>query len=143
MSETTRSVNIAGRAFALRASQVEKSMRNVLPEPLKEHFIVVDRRRYPPKHVLSAVTGLDRAEFTTHHARSAHGTWICRGTQISGASAGRRGRSSASHGPRDGDPSERCDARTVSAYGWRRWVRTCSSQRLSHAGSSAGSANTV
>ena len=69
MSETTRSVSIAGRAFALRASEVEKSMRNVLPEPLKEHFIVVDRRRYPPKQVLSAVTGLDRAEFTTHHAR--------------------------------------------------------------------------
>lgn len=69
MSETTRSVSIAGRAFALRASQVEKSMRNVLPEPLNEHFVVVDRRRYPPKQVLSAVTGLDRAEFTTHHAR--------------------------------------------------------------------------
>jgi hypothetical protein len=69
MSETIRPVRIAGRAFALRASQVEQCMRSVLPEPLNEHFIVVDRRRYPPKQVLSAVTGLDRAEFTTHHAR--------------------------------------------------------------------------
>lgn len=69
MSETTRSVSIAGRALALRASQVERSMRDVLPEPLKEHFVVVGRRRYPPKQVLSAVTGLDRAEFTTHHVR--------------------------------------------------------------------------
>lgn len=69
MSETIRNVNIAGRPFALRASQVERSMRTVLPEPLKDHFVVVGQRRYPPKQVLGEVTGLDRAEFTTHHAR--------------------------------------------------------------------------
>jgi hypothetical protein len=69
MSETTKNVNIAGRSFSLRASQVERSMRMVLPEPLRDHFIVVGRRRYPPKQVLGEVTGLDRAEFTTHHAR--------------------------------------------------------------------------
>lgn len=69
MSETIRNVNVAGRAFELRASQVERLMRRVLPEPLKDHFVVVGRRRYPPKQVLGEVTGLDRAEFTTHHAR--------------------------------------------------------------------------
>jgi hypothetical protein len=69
MSETIRKVNVAGRSFALRASQVERSMRTVLPEPLKDHFVVVGQRRYPPKQVLGEVTGLDRAEFTTHHAR--------------------------------------------------------------------------
>jgi len=62
-------VVIARRPFALRASQVERAMRGVLPEPLKDHYVVVGRRRYPPKQVLGAVTGLDRAEFTTHHAR--------------------------------------------------------------------------
>jgi hypothetical protein len=30
---------------------------------------VVGRRRFPPKQVISAVTGLDRADFTTHQAR--------------------------------------------------------------------------
>ena len=69
MSETTRHVNIAGKPFALQASQVERSMRTVLPEPLNDHFVVIGRHRYPPKQVLSEVTGLDRAEFTTHHAR--------------------------------------------------------------------------
>lgn len=44
-------------------------MRGVLPEPIRDHFVVIDRRRYPPKQVLSTVTGLDRADFTTHHAR--------------------------------------------------------------------------
>jgi hypothetical protein len=69
MSETSRNVNVAGRSFALRASEVERSMRAVLPEPLKDHFVVIGQRRYPPKQVLGEVTGLDRAEFTSHHAR--------------------------------------------------------------------------
>jgi hypothetical protein len=69
MAETSRSVVIARRRFALRARQVERRLRGVLPEPLKDHFVVINRRRYPPKQVLELVTGLDRAEFTTHHAR--------------------------------------------------------------------------
>jgi len=69
MSETKRTVVIANRPFELRASQVEHAMRDVLPEPLKVHFVVVCRRRYPPKQVIGEVTGLDRAQFTTHHAR--------------------------------------------------------------------------
>jgi hypothetical protein len=69
MAETSRTVVIAGRRFALRARQVERRLRGVLSEPLKDHFVVINRRRYPPKQVLELVTGLDRAEFTTHHAR--------------------------------------------------------------------------
>jgi hypothetical protein len=44
-------------------------MRGVPPEPLRDHYVVVCQRRYPPKQVLAQVTGLDRSEFTTHHAR--------------------------------------------------------------------------
>lgn len=69
MSETSRRANVAGHTFTLRASQVERVMRGVLPEPLKDHFVVVGQRRYPPKQVLAQITGLDRAAFTTHHAR--------------------------------------------------------------------------
>lgn len=69
MAETTRTIVIARREFVLRASQVERRLRGVLPEPIKEHFVIINRRRYPPKQVLGLVTGLDRAEFTTHHAR--------------------------------------------------------------------------
>lgn len=69
MSETVRDFVIARRPFALRSSQVERAMRDVLPEPVKDHFVVVARRRYPPKQVMGRVTGLDRSEFTTHHAR--------------------------------------------------------------------------
>ncbi|HEX8083190.1 MAG TPA: hypothetical protein VF529_02805 [Solirubrobacteraceae bacterium] len=43
--------------------------RRLDPEPIARHYVVVGSRRYPPKQVISAVTGLDRADFTTHHAR--------------------------------------------------------------------------
>lgn len=50
-------------------TEVERKLERVLPEPLREHYVVVCSRRYPPKQVLSEVTGLDRADFTTHQAR--------------------------------------------------------------------------
>jgi hypothetical protein len=45
--------------------------------------VVVGTRRFPPKQAISAVTDLDRADFTTHHAR--------RTLMRLGFSAGRRG----------------------------------------------------
>jgi hypothetical protein len=70
MAETAaREVRIAGRDFVLRRRDVTRALRNVDPEPIASHFIVVDDRRFPPKQVISAVTGLDRADFTTHQAR--------------------------------------------------------------------------
>jgi hypothetical protein len=95
MTETTRTFVIARQAFVLRASHIERRLRLVLPEPVKEHFVVINRRRYPPKQVLGLVTGLDRAEFTTHHARR-----ILTGL---GFPAGRRtGRSDVRRGVRSG-----------------------------------------
>jgi hypothetical protein len=67
MAETR--VRIGGRAFELRPDLVERSMRTVLPEPITSHFVVINERRYPPKQVIARLTGLDRADFTTHHAR--------------------------------------------------------------------------
>jgi hypothetical protein len=60
---------IAGRVFVLRAAEVQQAVRDVEPEAIASHFVVVGDRRYPPKQVIGAVTGLDRADFTTHQAR--------------------------------------------------------------------------
>lgn len=60
---------IGHRTFELRSADVERALRGVLPEPLYDHYVVVDRRRFPPKQVVSLVTGLDRADFNTHQAR--------------------------------------------------------------------------
>jgi hypothetical protein len=70
MPEThARSFTIAHRHYQLAPSLVVKAVRLLQPEPLHAHFVVIGQRRFPPKQVLSEVTGLDRADFTTHQAR--------------------------------------------------------------------------
>ncbi len=70
MSETSpKTVTIAKRRFQLRADRVERALRQALPEPITSHYVVIGQRRYPPKQAISLVTGLDRADFTTHQAR--------------------------------------------------------------------------
>ncbi len=63
-------VRVMGRDFELDAATVEGVVGRVDPEPIQEHYVLIAGRRYPPKQVLAAVTGLDRADFTTHQARS-------------------------------------------------------------------------
>lgn len=65
----TRRVKISGETFDLDRQRVERAVAGSLPEPLKDHFVVIDGRRWPPKQVISLTTGLDRADFTTHQAR--------------------------------------------------------------------------
>jgi hypothetical protein len=60
---------VAGERFELEPGSIERVVENVLPDPVHEHYVVIGGRRFPPKQVLSAVTGLDRADFTTHQAR--------------------------------------------------------------------------
>lgn len=74
---------VAGQQFTFAADDVRRAVRGVLPEPLREHYVVIDGVRYPPKQVLSLLTGLDRADFTTHQAR--------RVLQRAGIAAGRVG----------------------------------------------------
>jgi hypothetical protein len=70
MPETpTLTVRIARQPFRLAPSHVVDAMDGVLPEPITSHYVVVGTRRYPPKQVIGELTGLDRADFTTHHAR--------------------------------------------------------------------------
>jgi hypothetical protein len=60
---------IAGQRVALDPETVERRLAGVLPEPVRDHYVVVQGRRYPPKQIVSVLTGLDRADFTTHQAR--------------------------------------------------------------------------
>jgi hypothetical protein len=60
---------VAGQLFDLQPKAVERCVHDLLPDPVHEHYVVVEGRRFPPKQVLSCVTGLDRADFTTHQAR--------------------------------------------------------------------------
>lgn len=70
MTETAlHTVTIAKKRFELRRDRIEQVTRRVLPEPISSHYVVIGSRRYPPKQVIGLVTGLDRADFTSHQAR--------------------------------------------------------------------------
>lgn len=60
---------VAGQSFEVEHALVERSLEGLLPDPVLEHYVVIGGRRFPPKQVLATVTGLDRADFTTHQAR--------------------------------------------------------------------------
>ena len=62
-------VTVAGRPFRLNERAVLRAVAKDLPEPIRDHFVVVAGKRWPPKQVLALTTGLDRADFTTHQAR--------------------------------------------------------------------------
>jgi hypothetical protein len=64
-----RVVTVAGQRFEWGREEVELRVRNVLPEAIASHYVVVGGRRYPPKQVIGELTGIDRADFTTHQAR--------------------------------------------------------------------------
>ncbi len=61
---TAMTVTVSGRRYDLDSQSVEAALEGALPEPIHEHFVVVNGRRWPPKQVLAWVTGLDRADFT-------------------------------------------------------------------------------
>lgn len=100
MAENTsiRHVIIAGKSFDLRRSDILKVLRDVEPEPISSHFVVVGSRRFPPKQVIGQITGLDRADFTTHQAR--------RTLLRLGFTAGRRGSASRPTNRRTEAPEE-------------------------------------
>jgi len=64
-------MTVSGHRYDLDPRDAETALDGVLPEPIQEHFVVINGRRWPPKQVLALVTGLDRADFTTHQARRA------------------------------------------------------------------------
>jgi hypothetical protein len=64
-------MTVSGHTYDLDSRSVQAALQGALPEPIHEHFVVINGRRWPPKQVLALVTGLDRADFTTHQARRA------------------------------------------------------------------------
>ncbi|MDQ3752242.1 MAG: hypothetical protein M3333_05055 [Actinomycetota bacterium] len=97
---------IAHHDFVLEGRAIERTVSRVLPEPLTDHFVVVAGRRYPPKQVIGLVTGLDRADFTTHQARRILrrlGFVVGRRSDRDQARRGNPARSRGPHGGREAD----------------------------------------
>jgi hypothetical protein len=54
-----------GKAYELAKEDVEHKMAENQPEPIRQYYVVVNNKKYPPKQVLATVLGLGRVEFTT------------------------------------------------------------------------------
>jgi hypothetical protein len=63
-----RRMIVGGRELDLTANQVLDKMRNVEPEPIRDHLVEMGNTEFPPKQVLATVTGWDRQSFTTMEA---------------------------------------------------------------------------
>lgn len=104
---------IAQQAFDFDAAEIGQMLRDVMPEPLGDHFVVVGGRRFPPKQVIGLVTGLDRADFNTHQAR--------RILSRLGFTVGRRSRESPAASPDRPGPHRGREADLLRPFAGR-WV---------------------
>jgi hypothetical protein len=59
---------VGGREFDLTKDDIIRTMRHVQPEPIREHFVVIGEKPFPPKQALAQVTGWDRQTFTSMEA---------------------------------------------------------------------------
>jgi len=73
-------MTVGGRTLELNKEQVLRKMRGVEAEPIREHVVEVGRTVFPPKQVLSVVTGWNRLSFTTMEAQRvlARVGFVCR-----------------------------------------------------------------
>jgi len=59
---------LKGKAYDLTKEKVEEKMQKVPPEVIRQYYVIVNGKKYPPKQVISKVLGLGRVEFTTMDA---------------------------------------------------------------------------
>jgi hypothetical protein len=103
---------IAGREYHVTAEDVQRVARQLDPEPIEVWFAMVDQWRFPPKQLVEALTGLDRADFNSHHARS---LLVRLGFPVE------RRRRAESNTPPDAGPLGGAEARALAPYVGR-WV---------------------
>jgi hypothetical protein len=64
-------VIVGGRPFDFDRDRIVRQFANVRPEPVREHVVELPSGLYPPKQVVSTVTGWPRTSFTTMEAQRA------------------------------------------------------------------------
>lgn len=62
---------VGGRPFDFDKDAIERKMRDVQPEPIREHLVEAGGTVYPPKQVFAVVTGWARTSYTTMEAQRA------------------------------------------------------------------------
>lgn len=62
--------HLGSESFAFSAPDVVRALRHVRPKPIRDYYVVVAGRRFPPKQVVAELTGLPSTSFGSEHARS-------------------------------------------------------------------------
>lgn len=58
-------------ALQVDGSVVRAVSEHLRPEPIREHWVLVGERRFPPKQLVHAATGISRTEYNSHQALAA------------------------------------------------------------------------
>ena len=61
---------VGGKKIQLTANDVETRLKDIVPEPVRSLVVEVNGQLYPVKQAFAHVSGLDRADFISHQARS-------------------------------------------------------------------------
>ncbi len=59
---------VGGKAFAVSRDEIERKLKGVQPEPIRQYYVTVNGRDYPVKQAVEVYTGLLRSGFTTQDA---------------------------------------------------------------------------
>lgn len=59
---------VGGKAFSISREEVERKLKGVQPEPIRQYCVAVNGRDYPVKQAVEVSVGLLRSGFTTQDA---------------------------------------------------------------------------
>jgi hypothetical protein len=62
------SFTIGGQVFSLTKEEVERKLKNVEPENVRQVYVEINAKKYPIKQALAEAAGLLRSGFTTQDA---------------------------------------------------------------------------
>lgn len=59
---------VGGKAFSISREEVERKLRGIQPEPIRQYYAVINEVDYPVKQATEIAAGLLRSGFSTQDA---------------------------------------------------------------------------
>jgi hypothetical protein len=59
---------VGGQGFSISREEIERKLKGVRPEQIRQYYVTVNRKDYPVKQALEVSAGLLRSGFTTQDA---------------------------------------------------------------------------
>jgi hypothetical protein len=59
---------VGGKVFSITREDVERKLKDVQPEPIRQYYVTVNGKDYPVKQAVELAAGLLRSGFTTQDA---------------------------------------------------------------------------